>query len=196
MPGSDPTVGAILLAAGRSERFGAQNKLLATIDGRPIVKLAARPLLEAPLDEHVAIVGDEGTAVGDALSVGFDVRCNDRTEEGQHTSVHEGVAVARERDWDGAVFALGDMPFVAAETLERLVEAYRGGRGSVVVPVYDGTRGNPVLFDAAHFDALGGVSGDEGGREIVANYAGTVRVAVDDPGIRRDIDRPGDLPSA
>ncbi|CCQ37745.1 molybdenum cofactor nucleotidyltransferase domain protein [Natronomonas moolapensis 8.8.11] len=195
MSNSDNVVGAVLLAAGRSERFGPENKLLAAIDGRPVVRRAARTLLAASLDDRIAVVGHDAAAVGKALPEGFTIRYNDRYREGQHTSVRAGTAVARKAGWDGALFALGDMPAVDPTTVDALLKSFAEGTGSVVVPTESGSRGNPVLFGASHFDALAEVTGDRGGRALIAACPGVVRVPVDDTGIHRDVDRPEDLNS-
>ena len=187
------TVGGVLLAAGMGTRFAGGNKLLVELGGEPIVRRAARTLLGASLGEVVAVLGHDAEAVESALA-GLDVaiRHNEDYADGQSSSVAVGVAAARERDWDAALFALGDMPAVDSGTVETLLGAYRAGAGSVVAPAHEGTRGNPVLFDSQHFDALADVTGDRGGRDIV-DAVGTL-VAVDDPGVREDIDRRCDLP--
>lgn len=187
-----PTVGGVLLAAGRGTRFEAGNKLLADVDDTRIVRRAATALTETSLDGVVAVLGHEAAAVGAALE-GLDLatRYNADYARGQSTSVAVGVAAARERGWDAAVFALGDMPFVDSGTVEALVAAYADGAGAVLAPAYEGTRGNPVLFDSRYFDALATVTGDRGGRDIVEDV-GTL-VPVEDPGIRRDVDRCRDL---
>ncbi|MEF8784279.1 MAG: nucleotidyltransferase family protein [Haloarculaceae archaeon] len=180
------------MAAGMGTRFEGGNKLLAEIDGEPIVRRAARTLVESSVSEVVAVLGHQADAVEDAIQgLGLALRYNDRYEEGQSTSVAVGVDAARERGWDAAVFALGDMPFVDRESVDRLVRAYVKGAGRVLAPEHDGTRGNPVLFDSQHFDALADVTGDRGGREIVASE-GTL-VPVDDAGVLYDIDRRDDI---
>jgi molybdenum cofactor cytidylyltransferase len=195
MSGSGLTVGAVLLAAGRSERFGPENKLLATVDGQPVVQATARTLRAAPLDDRVAVVGHDAAAVRAVLPGEFGVRYNGRYAAGQHTSVRAGVAVAREAGWDGVLFALGDMPAVDPATVDALLESFIGGSGTIVVPTESGRRGNPVLFGASHFDALAEVTGDRGGQELIATRPDVVRIPVDDAGIHRDIDRPEDLSS-
>ncbi|WP_436901872.1 nucleotidyltransferase family protein [Halovenus halobia] len=189
------TVGAVLLAAGRSERFGGSNKLLAELAGRPLLSHAAQTVLDADLAGRVAVLGHEADAVRAALPDGFDTRRNDRFSEGQHTSVRAGVRAAREAGWDGAVFVLGDMPLVDSSTIDALVTAFQENRGTIVVPTVDGRRGNPVLFGAEHFDDLAAVTGDKGGRELVETHPDVARVAVADSGIHRDIDTPADLES-
>lgn len=195
MSSSGLTVGAVLLAAGQSERFGPENKLLATVDGRSVVRAAARTLRAAPFDDLVAVVGHDAAAVSAVLPEEFGLRHNDRYAAGQHTSVRVGVAAAQKAGWDGALFALGDMPAVAPATIDALLESFIGGSGTIVIPTEGGRRGNPVLFGASHFDALAEVAGDRGGRELIATHPDVVRVPVDDAGIHRDIDRPEDLRS-
>lgn len=187
------TIGGILLAAGTGTRFEGGNKLLAELDGASIVRQAALTLLGAPLDAVVAVLGHEAASVESMLSdLDLAVRYNDDYAEGQSSSVAVGVGAARGRDWDGAVFALGDMPYVDPETVETLVDAYEAGAGPVLAPAYEGTRGNPALFDSEYFDALGDVTGDRGGRDIIENV-GTL-ISVDDPGVCQDIDRRRDIP--
>lgn len=187
-----PTVGGVLLAAGSSSRFEHGNKLLAEVDGEPIVRHAARSLLGSSLADVVVIVGYQAEAVRAALE-GLDLsfRVNEDYADGQSTSVARGVAVARERGWDAVVFGLGDMPWVEPATVDALLSAYADDVGPVLAPAYEGRRGNPTLFDARYFDALAAVSGDKGGREILE--AEGQFLSVDDRGVLRDVDRTEDL---
>lgn len=193
-PDGGRRIGAALLAAGQSERFEGDNKLLAMVDGTPIVRHAAETLVASDVEDVVVIVGYEAEAVSDALE-GLDVsvRVNDDYAEGQSTSVREGVAVARERDWNATVFALGDMPFVATESVDALLERYRTGEGSIVAAGYKGKRGNPVLFDETHYETLAGITGDKGGRRLVEDDEDAVILETDDPGVTRDVDYEADI---
>ncbi|MFC7078904.1 nucleotidyltransferase family protein [Halorussus caseinilyticus] len=186
-----------LLAAGTGSRFDGGNKLLADLDGRPVVAHAARTLAESSLDAAVAVVGHDREAVERALPDGFGIVANPDYEAGQSASVRRAVESARERDADAVLFALGDMPRVSVETVDSIVRAYRELRDDpdapgIVAPRYDGYRGNPVLFDARYFDELASVEGDTGGRALLASEPVTW-VSVPDPGIHRDVDTVGDL---
>lgn len=185
----------VLLAAGTGSRFGGEHKLLADLDGEPVVARAARSLAASSLDDRVAVVGHERDRVERALPESFAVVGNPDYERGQSTSVRRGVAAARERGADAALFALGDMPTVSVETVDALLAAYRereSGNAGIVAPRYDGRRGNPVLFDARYFDALADVEDDAGGRAVLESES--VRwVDVDDPGVHRDVDTVADL---
>lgn len=182
-------IGGVVLAAGESTRFGDENKLLERIDGRRIIRQVTDIASEACLDDVIVIVGYESEAVEAALAdTGVTIRVNEAYSEGQSTSVKQGVAFAQASGWDAAVFLLGDMPFVSPETVDRLIETYREGRGSIVAPRYDGVRGNPVLFGHQHFDTLANLTGDRGGRDLIEEHDGTRFVDTADAGIRRDID--------
>jgi molybdenum cofactor cytidylyltransferase len=192
----DPTVLGVVLAAGESTRFGAENKLLAEIDGRPLVGHAAQTLVESWVSAVVAVLGHQQDAVRDALT-GLDVAFveNEDYERGQSTSVRRGVAAAIERDVDAAVFLPGDMPFVAAATVDLLIDAYRANIADAVAAAYRDQRGNPVLFDRRHFESLRSVSGDVGGRRVLLESDGAL-VETGDAGIVSDIDTQEDLESA
>jgi molybdenum cofactor cytidylyltransferase len=207
-------VAGVLLAAGTSSRFGAANKLLATVDGGPMVRAGGRTLAAAPVSPLIAVLGHEADRVRAALDgLGFDAVVNPDYADGQATSVRTGVEAL---DWthradshdgtsngdadadadagvEAAVFALGDMPFVRRASIEALVRAYRAGLGTALAAACDGRRGNPVLFDAAHVDALADVGGDVGGRDVLLSSEGAALVETGDPGVLRDVDRPTDL---
>jgi molybdenum cofactor cytidylyltransferase len=183
----------IVLAGGEGTRFDGGNKLLATLDEAPIVSHAARSLNGEAVDHAVAIIGHDADAVRGAIEPHVDeIRENQAYERGQSRSVRLGTRVAGERGADAVLFLPGDMPCVDRATVDRLAAAFRDGDHTIVVPTYEGRRGNPVLFDASHFDALRDVTGDTGGRALLERNAAH-RVPVDDPGIRIDVDTVADL---
>ncbi|WP_435346611.1 nucleotidyltransferase family protein [Haloarchaeobius sp. HRN-SO-5] len=188
-----PGVLGVLLAAGTGSRFDGRNKLLAPLDGDHVVRHSARALLSAPVDDRIAVLGYEADRVAEALA-DLDVETvhNPDYAAGQATSVAVGARVAAERDATAAVFHLGDMPCVRPATIRALLDAADGSDAGIVVPTFEGRRGNPVLFGAEHFDRLQDVSGDTGGRVLFERYP-VERVPVDDPGIHRDVDTEADL---
>lgn len=190
--GHEPTVVGVLLAAGGSSRFGERNKLLAEIDGEPLVRRAARTLLDSRVSRVVAVLGHQSSAVRDALA-DFDVAfvANDAYERGLSTSVERGTRAAADGDTDAAIFLPGDMPFVESATVDLLVDCFAGGITDAVAAAYEGQRGNPVLFGADHFDALCAVDGDVGGRDILLDDG--VLLDTDDVGVVTDIDTQNDL---
>lgn len=196
-PHGQRDVVGVLLAAGSGTRFAGGNKLLAEAvaagDRAPVVRHAAEKLVGAPVDDAVAVLGHEAGRVGTALdALAIETVYNPEHESGQATSVRRGIEWARTHEADAALFALGDMPWVAPSTYRALVDTWRATEVGIVVPTHRGQRGNPVVFGARHFEALASVSGDTGGRALMEREP-VERVAVDDPGIHRDVDQREDL---
>ena len=144
-----PRVAAVVLAAGSSTRMGAVNKLLADIDGVPMLRRVVAMLRDPRLAERIVVTGAEADAVR-AVLAGLDVRFshNAAYDEGIASSIRTGVA-ALPPDVDGALIVLGDMPRVAAADVALLLDAFDPDAGrSICVPVRAGRRGNPVLWAA------------------------------------------------
>ena len=187
----------VLLAAGTGSRFADGNKLLADLDGEPLVRHAAETVLRAAedgvVDTLVVVLGHESDRIGAALAdMPFDDVRNPDYERGQATSVGRGARAVRERGADAGVFALGDMPCVDPSTVATVAAGLDDGDAAIAVPIHDGRRGNPVAFGAEHFEALAAVDGDTGGRNLIGRNP-VNRVPVDDPGIHRDVDTVDDL---
>ena len=168
--------------------MGRQKLLLPMADGRPLVRVAVEQILAAGLDETVVVLGRDASEVAAALAA-LPVRTvvNPRYLEGQSTSLRAGLD-ALPPDTGAVVVALGDQPLPDPNVIRRLVEAFRTTGRPIAAPVYRDGRGNPVLFAAALFDELRAVTGDRGGREVIARDPGRVaEVGVDAP-MPADID--------
>jgi molybdenum cofactor cytidylyltransferase len=189
-----PRIAAIVLAAGLSQRMGGGNKLIATINGVPLVRHAALAAIGSGATSTLVVTGHRAREVHAALA-GLDVTFvpNPDYAEGLSTSLRAGLA-ALPPDVDGAVVLLSDMPRVGAEMIGRLIAAYRPD--GIVVATDDGRRGNPVLWARTFFAALAGVSGDAGGRQLIeANPDSIVPVEIG-PAASLDIDDPAGLSAA
>jgi molybdenum cofactor cytidylyltransferase len=186
---------AIILAAGRSTRMGGPNKLLAEIGGRPLVRIAAEEALASRAQPVVVVTGhqhDEVEAALDGLKV--ERVHNPNFAEGLSTSLKAGLAAVPE-DADGVVVCLGDMPQVRASLIDRLASAFDPERGAlVVVPTFDGKRGNPVVWSRRFFHELATLDGDVGARHLIARYPeAVIEVPVADHAALVDVDTPDAL---
>jgi len=199
MPGSraspSSSIVGLLLAAGRGTRFGG-DKLLARLGtgdlpGEPVGVVALRHLRLA-VSDVIAVVRDNDRALAAQLGANGAriVRfCN--ADDGMGASLACGVqATADAKGW---IVALADMPWISPATIARVAAAIAGG-APLAAPFHRGERGHPVGFGAACYAPLATLTGDEGAKSIVAAQRDrVVRIDVDDPGILRDVDTPGDL---
>jgi molybdenum cofactor cytidylyltransferase len=171
---------ALLLAAGQSRRMGAENKLLLEIEKKPIIRHAAEALIQAGLTEIYVVTGHQAEAVRACLAgLNLSFIDNPNYARGQASSVSCGIAGLPEAVSD-VLIALGDMPLIEAELISALCQrhsetAFDGAK--ITLPVYTHPtqpdnlkRGNPVIWSQAYFDELKSLSGDQGGRQILADY--------------------------
>lgn len=184
-------IAGILLAAGRSSRFGADKLLHRLPDGEPIAVASARNLRGA-VDCAVAVLRADQSALRTCLEpLGFVCTVCENAEQGMGASLAAGVqAVPDARGW---LVALADMPRIRPHTVLAVANGLRAG-ASIVAPTYDGQRGHPVGFDQVWRDELLALGGDAGARELLRRQVSRIMlVPCDDPGIIYDIDAPADL---
>jgi molybdenum cofactor cytidylyltransferase len=190
-----PAIAGIVLAAGLGTRMGLQNKLLVNVGGRPLIAAAVEGAVASGLAPVVVVVGHLSDAVRAALR-GSPVTIVENTnyQDGLSASIRSGVT-ALPPGLDGVVIMLGDMPQVRPSHIHSLVSAFEvEGRAAICVPTYAGRRGNPVLWGADYLPDLLRLTGDAGGRTLLARYAARVReVEMPDNGVLIDVDRPNDL---
>ncbi len=182
-----PVIGAIVLAAGLSRRMG-QAKLVLPVGGKPMLARTLGQVAAADLPALLVTGGHEKAV----LEVAPDMPWVHAPEHalGLAESLKVGLAHAP-AEWAAALVVLGDMPFVASETLRRLAAALAEG-ASAVVPVEAGRRGNPAGFARSAWPLLMTLSGDQGARKLL-DELGVREILVDDQGIHHDFDLPGDL---
>jgi molybdenum cofactor cytidylyltransferase len=187
---SSAKIGAILLAAGRSTRIGAENKLLLSTSAGPLVRRTADTARAAGIAELIVVLGHQAQAVGAALHGAASMMVfNPDFASGMASSIRAGLAGAPP-DWDGAFVILGDMPLIRAPSLRALMSAFNPalGRG-IIAPVVDGQRANPVLWGREHWPQLLALRGDIGGKSILAAAGDAVTdVMLDDSGLLTDVD--------
>lgn len=187
-----PEIAALLLAAGRGTRFGRSPKLLADLEGRPLVRHAAEAAFSSRLRPIVAVLGAHEDEVGAALR-GLDLITvrNPVYAEGMSTSLRAGIA-ALPAACSAVVVILGDMPRVTAARIDGLADAFlaAGREVSAVVPVQEGRRRNPVLLNLAILGPdIAALRGDRGAGPLLAGRTDVLELP-GDPGTALDIDTP------
>jgi molybdenum cofactor cytidylyltransferase len=156
-----------------------------------MVRRTAEALLKSKIRPVLVVTGHEHENIEAALA-GLPLTFHYAAgyADGMSASLKTGVSAAAA--FDGVLVCLGDMPFVRPETFDRLADAHAGQ--AAIFPTWNGRRGNPVLLGRALFANIQSLTGDEGARALLKAIPEQVaEIAVDDPGILSDIDRPDAL---
>ncbi|MCB0151300.1 MAG: putative selenium-dependent hydroxylase accessory protein YqeC, partial [Caldilineaceae bacterium] len=187
-------VAVIVLAAGGSRRMG-RPKQLEVVDGEAMVVRAARTALASNAGPVMVVTGAEADAVAALLGArmpAVDVIHNPRWASGQATSMQAALQ-ALPASVEAAILMPVDQPYLDGLLLRRLVQAWRAG-ADLATPAIDGTlRGAPALFDRRFWPELMAVTGDVGGRPVLAAHRDTCVAVPANPAWLRDIDTPDDL---
>lgn len=189
---ADQVVG-LVLAAGRSRRFGGDKRCALLADGHGLLASSVSLARQVFADVRVVLRADDKPEV---LGIANEVPVirSEQAELGMGHSLASGVRqlLASSRAQAVAIL-LGDMPWIAPLSLQRLAEA--ADAEHIVLPWHAGARGQPVLFGRAFWAELSECSGDSGAKALLQRHAARCRsVQLDDPGILRDVDQRGDLP--
>ena len=184
------TVGVLVLAAGRSRRFGSDKRQALLPDGRRVIDALLGQLNKSGLPVFLCL--DEND---DDLAFEMDERnipyhrCH-RAGEGMGGTLAEGMAHIP--SWDGMLITLADMPWVRPSTYTKIASQLTAE--NICVPSHNGSHGHPVGFGKRFFRELAELGGDSGARDLLIKYRDNIRkISLDDPAIHRDIDIPEDL---
>ncbi len=184
------TVGAILLAAGSARRMG-EDKLLADLGGRPLIQFAIDLIAASGLAGPIVAVRPGSPIISSLSGRAQFVEVVDHAE-GMGHSLSTAIRAAPP-SWTAAIICLADMPFIKPTTLAAL--AREAASDAIVRPSFEGKIGNPVLWGRDHFEKLGTLTGDQGGRALFELHPVT-QLECRDPGIIIDIDTPEALEAA
>ncbi|GCE03306.1 nucleotidyltransferase family protein [Dictyobacter aurantiacus] len=190
------SVAALILAAGSSSRMShGHHKLLLPLGERPVLSHVVEAALQSQATPVLVVLGHQSVQVSAAISRYMNhnklhVQENPDYRSGMSTSLRTGIqTLTRYPDCLAVLVLLGDQPFVSAQLIDRLLAARQQSGKRIIAPCYHGKRGNPVLFDASLFSELATVSGDEGGRSVIARHADEVeQVELSDAVAQHDVD--------
>jgi len=184
---------AIVLAAGEAKRFGRCKQLM-PLGGKTLLDHVLGTLRQSKIEDVVVVLGAYADEIREQVHFENErLVSNPDYAGGMSTSIQAGLR-ALPATTDAVMIVLADQPFVTAATLDTLAAEYERTRASVVLPTYNGFRGNPVIVDRALFAEMMNLRGDIGCRSIFGDHAQSiVKVAVEDPGVVTDIDTQQDL---
>jgi len=179
-------ISGIILASGFSKRM-EQEKLLLPVGGIALVERVIRAAQASRLDEVILIYQkEEIEKIG--RKCGITAVYNSRAEEGQSAAIKLGINAAH-LETDAFMFMVGDQPFLNPSTINILIDTFQQDPHSIIVPVYNNTRGNPVLFPFAMKELLLALDGDRGGRVLIDSMPDRINlVSIDEEMSGTDID--------
>ena len=190
-----PAVTAVVLAAGSATRFGSV-KLLAPINGRPVLQHVLDALDGAGVGDVVVVLGRDAAAIEAAIDWRTERRViNPDPDRGLSSSVQVGLEAVPEQA-TAALIVLGDQPAISPSTIRALLDQPPDPDRPVVVARYaDDSARNPVLLGRAMFPVASEATGDRGLGPVLAGHPELVR-EVDVEGSNPDVDTPADLATA
>ena len=179
-------ISGIILASGFSKRM-EQEKLLLPVGGVALVERVIQAAQASRLDEVILIYQKrEIEKIG--RKYGIKAVHNPRADEGQSAAIKLGIHTAQP-ETDAFMFMVGDQPFLNPSTINILIDTFQQDPHSIIVPVYNNTRGNPVLFPSAMKELLLALDGDRGGRVLIDSMPERVKlVSIDEEMLGTDID--------
>jgi molybdenum cofactor cytidylyltransferase len=159
-------IGAVILAAGMSQRMG-EPKLFLPFKGHTIIEEVIDHVKASKVGCVRLIYGSHDER-WKKLAREKDIACrkNSEYQKGQSTSVKKGVQIMP-HGLEGFIFILGDQPLVDSKIIDKMIDTFYERKASIVVPLYAGVRGNPVLFHGKWRDTLLSLTGDRGARNII-----------------------------
>jgi molybdenum cofactor cytidylyltransferase len=179
-------IAGLVLAAGAGTRFGPRGKLLADLDGRPLLEHAVRAQCAVTkLDPVLVVLGARAGEILGHIAFGrAEVVVFDGWEAGQSASLGHGAEQLFARGAERIIVTLGDEPFITPPVIERFLSEPPGARA-----VYHGRPGHPVVFGVEHERGLRALDGDRGARGLLAGP----EIECSALGSGRDVDTPHDL---
>lgn len=184
---------AIVLAAGASRRMGRPKQLLpwgdATILGQTLHNLQ-----QSLVEDVIVVTGHAAEAVrAIAREYGARVMHNDDYDEGEMLSSLQTAVAALPDTCEAILVVLADQPLIGPHVFNKLLQAYMAEEGDLLAPVYEGRRGNPVLFGRRYFEGLLALPQGAAPRDLLRQHGHELRlIDVGTEAILQDIDRPGE----
>ena len=170
---SNPMLAAVILSGGSSSRMGSPKALLA-YQGRPFLEHLLDVTKHPRIGVRRVVLGAHAELIGKAVSLHADeIVINDEWEKGQLSSIQAALR-SLPAGTDGILLCLIDHPLISSTLVDGLIEQFYSTLAPVVLPVYEGRRGHPVIFSSAVYDELEKARPDLGARSVVWAHKGEV----------------------
>jgi len=210
----------VLLSAGWSERFGSEKLFALLPTGERLLERALRVHLQSHISPLILVVSPNlrktitgntdtfsfsGLAVGKKVDHWFSFSCrwgggrlvaNENFKKGMSSSIHKGLTcLTDEEKACGVLISLADLPFLTPQTINFLINEFLKEKMGMLLPVFNGTTGHPVIVDIDRFkNEINQITGDVGLRGLINKFPEAVkRIPWQDDSVIYDIDTPKDL---
>jgi molybdenum cofactor cytidylyltransferase len=182
----------LVLAAGLSRRMGTFKQLL-PFGGRTVVESVVGAVQDGGVDALTVVLGHRADEVREVLApLNVATVVNEAYREGMFTSVLCGLRQVASAD--AVLLALVDQPQISASIVKAVIDSFRGGKAGIVIPVFGGKRGHPIVLDLPRYRVeIEGLTGEEGLKPVVRGHIeDTLELLIEDERILRDLDTPED----
>ena len=182
----------VILGAGKSSRMGSDNKLLAEINGKPMILRVVEAANGSKINKTFLVTGHQRELIQTATQA-EDIQFvhNPNFSEGLSSSI-KSVSHLLNSDVDGVIVCLGDMPGITSAHINTLINTFEDNSNRhIFIPIFNGKRGNPVLWSNKYFSLLSSLKGDTGARPIFESHSDDIlEVEINDDAIHTDLDTP------
>lgn len=172
------------MASGFSRRLG-EDKLTLRINGLACIERVIKAVIHSDIGDVILVYRDNKVKeIADKYKL--KTVYNRDAEKGQSSSIKTGINVSQPST-TGFLFITGDQPFLACDVINKIINGYKANLDYIMVPLYDGNKGSPVLFPREFRKDLLKLNGDFGGKEIIKANSNRVKY-IDIPDARFGID--------
>ena len=184
-------IGGIVLSAGESRRMGHPKALL-KIKSTNFVNYIIDGLIDSGVKDVVTVLGHDCEKISAVIDNNkSDIIINENYKEGQLSSMLSGIRYFASKNAEAVIVCLVDHPVISKNLIKKIIASYENSDNSIVVPVYEGKRGHPVLFAEPMFKELEKASPHVGAREVLWNNKEKIfELKVNDPGILVGVNSP------
>jgi len=164
---------AVILSGGASSRMGSPKALL-PYQGRPFLEHLLEVTSHRNIGVRRVVLGAHAESIAKVVDLKADeIVINEDWEKGQLSSVQAALRSLPPKT-DGILLCLIDHPLISAVLVQELIEQFYKSKKPIVLPVYEGRRGHPVIFSSSLYDELLQAPLEAGARAVVWAHSGDV----------------------